>query len=118
MASKATLADVKKARVTVEIDGEEYTLIPSPDAIISLSNQYDGLAPLIGAISRMNVMAMANIVNAGLGLEGAKAREMVQSVAATPLLEISPKLTEFVTILINGGKPLKAEKAEGGDGPL
>lgn len=121
MASKATLADVKKARVTVEIDGEEYTLIPSPDAIISLSTKYDGIAPLMAAIARMNVMAMADTVNAGLGLEGGKAREMLKSVAASNILDLMSKLSDFAAICANGGRPLRSEsdnKEEGSKNPL
>lgn len=117
---KVTASDVKKARVIVEIDGDEYTLIPSPDAILSLSAKYDGLAPLMGAIGRLNIQAMADVVNAGLGFEGAKARDMVTAVASSNSLELLPKLSEFASILANGGRPLKAEKTgdEGGKGPL
>ena len=120
MASKASLTDVKKARVTIDIDGEEYTLIPSPDAIITLSTKYDGIAPVMAAIGRMNVIAMADTVNAGLGFEGSKAREMLRSVASSNLLELMPKLTDFAAILANGGRPLTAEKeeGEGGKNPL
>lgn len=118
--SKTTASDVKKARIVVELDGEEFTLIPSPEAILSLSMKYDGLAPLMGAIGRLNVQAMVDTVVAGLGLEGASARNMAGTVAATSLLELLPKLSEFASILANGGRPLKADKTsdEGGKGPL
>ncbi|RWB66576.1 hypothetical protein [Mesorhizobium sp.] len=104
----AELADVKKARVTVDINGVDYELIPSPDAIISLSTKYDGLAPLMAALGRMNVLAMADTVIAGLGLEGAKARDMLKAVASSNLLDLMPKLTEFAAICSNGGRPLRS----------
>ncbi|RVC47577.1 hypothetical protein EN781_00120 [Mesorhizobium sp. M4A.F.Ca.ET.090.04.2.1] len=118
-----SLADLKKARVAVEIDGVDYELIPSPDAIITLSGKYDGLAPLIGAIQRLNVKAMGDTVVAGLGLEGKAAREMMMSVACTPLLELLPQLSTFASILTNGGRPLTQaaddkDDQEGDKGPL
>lgn len=115
-----TASDVKKARVVVEIDGEEHTLIPSPEAIIFLSNKYDGFAPLIAAIGRFNFQAIADTVCAGLGLEGAKARDMAKQVAMSGLIDLSSKCNEFASICANGGRPLTAEtdKQEGGSGPL
>lgn len=119
MASNTSVNDIKKARITVELDGDEYVLIPSPEAIITLSMKYDGIAPLMGAIGRLNVQAMADTVVAGLGLEGREARDMAGTVAASSLLEILPKISEFASILANGGRSLKTEKAEGGGkGPL
>lgn len=118
--AKTTASDVKKARVTVEIDGEEYTLIPSPEAILGLSDKYGGLQPLNRALGSVNVRAMVDIVIAGLGLEGKEANEMAKAVAMADKLDIGPKLSEFVGILANGGKPLKSDKDadEGSNGPL
>jgi hypothetical protein len=119
--SKTTASDVKKARVTIEIGDEEYTLIPSPEAIISLSGAYDGFAPLIAAIGRLNHKAVADTICAGLGLEGSKAREMAKQIAVHGILELSPKAAEFASILANGGRALTPEtsgKEEGGNRPL
>lgn len=110
--AKTNPADIKQARVIVEIDGEDCELVPTPGAIISLSAKYDGLAPLSAAVARGNVQAAIDIVNAGLSLEGRAAREMAESVASTSLLEITSKLSEFVGILLNGGKPLKEERTQ------
>jgi hypothetical protein len=120
--TKTTASDVKKARVVVEIDGEEYTLIPSPDAIIFLSNKYDGFAPLIASIGRFNFQAIADTICAGLSIEGAKAREMAKQVAMSGLIDLSSKCNEFASICANGGRPLvvndEAGDKEGGKRPL
>lgn len=119
----ATLADLKKARVTIEVGGEKYELIPSPEAILALSSKYDGIAPLIAAIGRMNVHAMADTVISGLGLKDSAAREMLKAVAGSSLVDLAPKLTDFAIICSNGGRPLVEEQAndggaEGGKNPL
>lgn len=117
--TKTTASDVKKARVVIEIDGEEYTLIPSPEAIIGLSGRYNGLAPLNRALGEFNVQAMVDIVIAGLGLEGKDAKDMAKTVVMCDKTEITGKLSEFVMTLANGGKPLKTEAAEEkGNSPL
>lgn len=110
--TKTSAADVKKARVTVEIDGEELTLIPSPDAIISLSAKYDGIAPLINALGRLSLQAAVDTVVAGMGWEGRAARDAQSMVARSSIVEIAPKLTEFAMILANGGRPLREDDAE------
>jgi len=116
----ATLADLKKARVTVEIDGIDFELIPSPSAILNLSAKYDGLQPLHNALARLNVHAMADVVIQGLSLEGQKARDMMMSVASSDLMALAKPLSDFVGILANGGRPLREEKhdQEGGKNPL
>lgn len=119
--TKVTATDIKKARITIELDGEEHVLIPSPDAILTLSLKYDGIAPLMAAISRLNLHAMSDVIVAGLDLKGQAARDMPSTVAISSPLELLPKLSEFASILANGGRPLKTDKtddAEGGKRPL
>src|SRR5882757_7801928 len=96
MASNTSVNDVKKARVSIELDGEIYELIPSPDAILTLSMKYDGLAPLMAAIARINVQAIADVIVHGLGLEGREARDMAGKVAVSPIIDsLLPKISEF-----------------------
>ncbi len=116
MPAKVTASDIKQARVTIELLGEEHTLIPSPEAMLNLSMAYDGFAPLMAAIARLNAKAMIDTVVAWLGLEGRAARDMGPTVVKSGLLELMPKLQDFAAILANGGRPLKTEETEGGNG--
>lgn len=101
--------DVKNARVTIELDGEGVTLIPSPDAILTLSGKYDGFAPLVGALQRLNVQAAIDVVVVGAGVKDKAAKAMQAQVIAEGVVTLLPKLIEFVMVLSNGGKPLKEE---------
>lgn len=117
--SKVSAADVKRARITIDLDGEDVTLIPSPDAIIFLSGKYDGFSPLLQSLQRLNIQAAVDVVIAGLGLEGKEAKAAGQRVAVTGTIDLMPKLVEFVMILANGGKPLKEAEDDGEKpGPL
>lgn len=119
--TKTTASDVKQARVVVEIGDKEYTLIPSPEAILGLSDKYGGLGPLNQALGNFSIRAIGDIVIAGLGLEGKEAKDMMTTVVAAPnKMDSIKKLSEFIGILANGGRALKADKTneEGGNGPL
>lgn len=115
--AKASVADVKRARIDIEVDGEPITLIPNPDAIITLSRAYDGFKPLLDAISRFNFDAISATIVAGVGVEGKEARDLIQKVAKTSIVELVPPLTAFVMILLNGGKPLADDDDEGKEKP-
>jgi hypothetical protein len=110
--AKTSAADIKKARIEIELDGEPVTLIPSPDAIITLSRAYDGFKPLLDAIGRFNFDAISSTIVAGAGVDGKESRELVQKVAKTNIIELVPPLTAFVMILLNGGKPLADDDGE------
>lgn len=115
--AKTSAADVKNARVTIEIDGDEVTLVPSPDAIITLSRAYDGFRPLLDALARFNFDAATATIIAGLGLEGRAAKEMAEKVARNSIIDLVPPLTAYVMILLNGGKPLSDEEVTEGSDP-
>ncbi|PWJ88354.1 hypothetical protein C8D77_11176 [Mesorhizobium loti] len=110
--AKVTASDIKQARITIELLGEEHILIPSPEAMLDLSMAYDGFAPLMAAIARLNAKAMADTVVAGLRLKGQEARDMASIVVRSGVLELMPKLQDFAAILANGGRPLKTESTE------
>jgi hypothetical protein len=115
--TKTTAADVKRARVAIELDGDELHLIPSPDAIIFLSGKYDGFQPLLGALQRLNIQAAIDVVTSGLGVEGKAAKNVAGQVVSAGPIELMPKLVEFVMILANGGKPLKEQEEDGEGNP-
>lgn len=114
---KISAADVKRARVTIDLDGEEAVLIPSPDAIISLSGRYDGFQPLLAALQRLNHQAAVDVVVAGLGLDGKAAKEVARQVATTGAIDLMPKLVEFVMVCANGGRPLRSAEDDGEENP-
>lgn len=115
--SKISAADVKRARVTIDLDGEEVTLIPSPDAIISLSARYDGFQPLLAALQRLSHQAAVDVIAAGLGVEGKAVKDISRQVAVTGAIDLMGKLVEFVMICANGGRPLKEADDDGAENP-
>ncbi|CDX30857.1 hypothetical protein MPLA_140348 [Mesorhizobium sp. ORS 3359] len=100
--------DDAKTVVEIELDGRPLTLTPTPEAIIGVSDAFDGLAPAMAAISRLSVKAMTVVINAGAGLKGDDAKGTAKAVASSNLVDLSGKLTDFVASLCNGGRPFKA----------
>jgi len=115
--ANVTAMDVKNARVIIELEGEEVTLTPSPDAIISLSAKYDGLGPLINALQRVNVQASVDVVVVGAGAKDKEAKTLANKVVREGVTKLMPQLLEFVFILANGGKPLKEADDDGEKNP-
>jgi len=112
-----TAADVQLARVTVTIGGDDLELRPTPNAILTLSAEWDGFSPLIAALQRMNVKAATDVVVAGAGLDTKAAKDAPAKVAAAGMANLMAPLIEFTLICANGGKPLKAAAESGDKGP-
>ncbi|TPI54741.1 hypothetical protein FJ417_24640 [Mesorhizobium sp. B3-1-7] len=93
--------------VEIDLAGKTVTLVPTGEAALAISDAADGLAPAMAAISRLSVKAMAMVINAGAGLKGAEARSTAEAVAASNLVELSGKLSDYVAALCNGGRPFK-----------
>lgn len=111
------MSDIEEARVTLTFGENEIVLIPSPSAMMKLSNQYDGFQPLIQSIQRMNVQACVDTVLAGLDLKTDKERKaMADRVLRQGALKLIDPLIGFVLILANGGRKVGEETAEKKDG--
>lgn len=94
-------------KIEIELDGKTLTLAHSSQAVITISDASDGLAPAMAAVSRLNLAMMAMVINAGAGLKGDDARSTARAVAGSNLVELSGKLSEYLAALCNGGRPFK-----------
>ena len=115
--SDVTAADVQLARVTVTVGGDDLELRPTPNAILTLSEEWDGFSPLIAALQRMSVKAAISVIVAGAGLNPRDAKDAPSKVAAAGMASLMAPLIEFVLVCANGGKPLKADAESGDKGP-
>ena len=93
--------------VTVNIDGDDYTLKPTLHAIKALSAQYDGLSGCLDRLRRMDMNAFINVVNVGADIKGKEAKALEPAIFRTPMGELIGPLVEYVAVLMNGGRPLE-----------
>jgi hypothetical protein len=112
-----SLADVRRARVTIDLNGDLVELRPTPDAILALSAKYDGFGPLLAALQRYNMQAFIDVVVTGAGAEGRDAKALRDRTVLEGMPSLMGPVSEFVTILANGGRPIKEEASEVTENP-
>lgn len=100
--------------VTITIDGDDYTLKPTPYAIKTLSANYDGLTGCLDRLRRMDMNAFIYVINIGTGTKGQAAKDLEAAICRTPMGDLVGPLVEYVAVLMNGGRPLE-NNDDGGD---
>lgn len=98
--------------VVVTLDGEDYTLKPTPYAIKTLSAQYNGMSGCLDALRRMDMNAFINVLCIGAGLKGQAVKEAEPVICRTPMGDLVGPLVEYVAVLMNGGRPLDDDASE------
>lgn len=111
--TKISATDVRDARVTVVLNGDELVLRATPEAILSLSERYDGFKPLFDALQRVSIGAATDIIIAGTGASQKARANIARQVATTGMVDLMPKLAEFVGIVANGGRRSDDSDEEG-----
>lgn len=102
-------ATIGAGDVNVMLDGEMVTLKPSLRAAQTISRQAGGIVACMQAVGRFDLDVIALVVAQGLGkVKSAEVNEVAEAVWRTGLTDIVPKVTEFLTVLANGGRPASA----------
>ncbi len=110
-----TNTHIGAGNVEIELDGEKMVLRPTLKAAQAISRQAGGIMGAISAIGKFDIDVMSNVVALGLGLEGKDARAIPEKVYATGMMELSGPVTQFLSNLSNGGRPLSG--GEGDEDP-
>lgn len=105
-------AKVTQGQVDVVIDGTTYTLRPSLAAAQTLSRAFGGLSPLLDRLRNADLDAYVAVVVQGAGLERRDAKAMPEAIWSHGVQSLMNPCTEFVLILVNGGRPLDDDGGE------
>ena len=107
--SKATLG---AGDVQITLAGEAATLRPNLRAAQTISRSAGGIVGAMQSVGKFDLDVIASVVALGLGkVKPADLNEVAEQCYATGLADLVPKVTEYLTILANGGRPVTA----GGD---
>lgn len=121
------------ANVTIELDGKEFVLKPTPECAIrlcrapgGLTSTMDGANTLYSRVSACDMDAMSEVIRAGLGVGSQADPKLGEKIYRSGIFTIRASLQVFVAIIGNGGRPLVAAKpdededggAAEGDDPL
>jgi hypothetical protein len=107
--------------VSMRLNNMDVVLVPSAGAAQSISRMHGGLRPALDAIQRLDLDAITNIVSVGLGPKGVSSlggKDRIPKILYEAGLtdtsgEIIVKCINYVSILINGGRPLNTDDVDG-----
>ena len=103
---------IGSGNVTIVLDGEEVVLKPSLKAAQTISKTSGGIIPAINAIGRFDLETMVTVIALGLGKTGTRdLQDLAEKVYSTGITELVEPVTQFLTIVANGGRPVS-----GGEG--
>lgn len=103
-----------RATVKIQLDGEEFELVPTLAAMEHLNKKYENFQSVYSRLASMNFDCYADVIIAGLlhmpkkaDLNGTK-----QAVFEAGIIALMPSLVRFVSILLNGGREIKEGEEE------
>lgn len=103
---------IGSGNVTIVLDGEEVVLKPSLKAAQTISKTSGGIISAINAIGRFDLETMVTVIALGLGKTGTRdVQDLAEKVYSTGITELVEPVTQFLTIVANGGRPVS-----GGEG--
>lgn len=117
-----TKAKVGAGNVTVTLNEQEYTMVPTLNAAQTTSRLNGGIRGAIDAVIKLDLDVITRVVQVGLGPKvtreiGAKLPDYIWQAGMTDSGgEIVSKCIEYLTLLSNGGRPMTpAEAGDDGD---
>lgn len=101
--------------VRITLDGQERVLRPTLHATMTVSKLSNGIVGAIQKVSTFDFDTIVQVVILGLGLSNnaREAREIPDKVYKTGMMDLTPQVVRYLTILANGGRPPPEEETGG-----
>lgn len=110
------MADIDYGQVDIDLDGEVYTLKPTPGAMQKIDRQFGGLRGAMQQVQALSLDAISAIIVAGAGLGQRQAQAIPALVFAAGLINVTGPVSDYLTYLLNpSGKGGDEEGGEGKD---
>lgn len=104
--------------VDLVLEGETVTLRPTLRAAQVLSKQSGGLMAAVQAVAKFDIEVMVSVIALGLSVTNPRdVNALAEKVWATGMTELVEPVTNFLTILANGGRPFEKTGGEGKPDP-
>lgn len=98
-----------QSTIALPLATRQLYLKPTLHAVRLLSRKYGGLQPLVTKLGQLDFDAIIDVIEAGIGSPGTNPRarmDLESEVYASGLSEIPVACIKYITVLINGGKPI------------
>ncbi|EPN6724741.1 hypothetical protein ACT2UN_000821 [Pseudomonas putida] len=106
------MSEALHGTVTLLIGARSYTLKPTLDAALRIESRFGGLRGALEAMRLMSIAACADIIVAGADLKPDQHPVIAGEVFHTGVAQVSSKLTEFITVLLNPVPPSVAARGK------
>lgn len=104
-----------RSTVTIELDGDAVDLNCTLDAMIVMSKAYGGMLPLYNRVKDADLEAITVAIRCGAMLDDLEARDLMNKVYTTGLIDLSVGVGEFVLLCASGGVRQEESLTEGDD---
>jgi hypothetical protein len=98
--------------VEIELDGETVVLKPTLRAAQTISRQNGGILGAVDRVSKFDLDTLTQVVALGLNATGKDAETIPDKVWSTGMTDLVGPVTRYLSILANGGRPVKAGGGE------
>lgn len=98
--------------VEIKLGGETHELKATVDAALQLCRIYGGLQAVAGKVFAYDVDAYITIIRLGLNLDKKSAEGLKEKVFSEGVTTLATALSEYVALLLNGGKRTNPEAPE------
>lgn len=104
-----------KAEVKITLDGIDHVMKPTYGAAKGINRHFGGLRAALEEVTKLNADAMEVIIAYGLDLtpRGQKEMKLGERIYEQGIPHCAAPCVEFLTLLMNGGKPISEDKSEG-----
>ncbi|QHG64348.1 hypothetical protein [Pseudomonas putida] len=106
------MSEALHGTITLLIGARSYTLKPTLDAALRIESRFGGLRGALEAMRLMSIAACADIVVAGADLKPDQHPVIAREVFHSGVAQVSGKLTEFITVLLNPVPPSVAARGK------
>lgn len=99
---------------TVSLADNDYTLIPTLEAVRKIESRFGGLRPALDALQALSVEGTSHIIAAGANLTAKQTAQLQEEVFAAGIGEVTVQVVPYVVALLNPGKS-RGDEAESGN---
>lgn len=106
-------ASIGAGNVTITLDDEQVTLRPTLRACQTISKQAGGIMSAVQAVGRFDLEVMTSVIALGLDIrKPAELNALAEKVYQSGMAELVEPVTQFLSILANGGRPVAGGEGE------
>lgn len=99
--------------VTIKLGGEDRDLVCTIEAALVMSRAYGGMLELYEKVKALDLEAFTVVIRCGLMVDGKEAENLMETIFKSGLIDLQPKVAEYVLLMASGGVRQEETSGEG-----